>query len=128
MAEASDTEYRAHLATYTSFNKLVLFMILWLILLLSCMALGLVAGVHLLATLGGIGGTYFTPIINAPEVAIMGVCKSSTEPVWDGKQFVPRLMLPLSLSYDHRVIDGAQGARFIAFLGSVLSDIRRLVL
>ncbi|MBI2224366.1 MAG: 2-oxo acid dehydrogenase subunit E2, partial [Betaproteobacteria bacterium] len=70
----------------------------------------------------------FTPIINAPEVAILGVGKAVTKPVWDGKQFAPRLLLPLSLSYDHRVIDGAQAARFIAFLSSVLSDIRRLVL
>ena len=78
--------------------------------------------------IGILGGTLFTPIINAPEVAILGVGKAVTRPVWDGKQFAPRLMLPLSLSYDHRVIDGAQGARFIAFLSSVLSDIRRLVL
>ena len=85
-------------------------------------------GCFSISSLGGIGGTFFTPIINAPEVAILGVGKSVMRPVWDGKQFVPRLMLPLSLSYDHRVIDGAQGARFIAFLGSVLSDIRRLVL
>ena len=85
-------------------------------------------GCFSISSLGGIGGTFFTPIINAPEVAILGVGKASMRPVWDGKQFVPRLMLPLSLSYDHRVIDGAQGARFIAFLGSVLSDIRRLVL
>jgi pyruvate dehydrogenase E2 component (dihydrolipoamide acetyltransferase) len=81
-----------------------------------------------ISSLGGLGGTLFTPIINAPEVAILGVGKSVTRPVWDGKQFAPRLMLPLSLSYDHRVIDGAQGARFIAFLSGVLSDIRRLVL
>ncbi len=85
-------------------------------------------GCFSISSLGGLGGTFFTPIINAPEVAILGVGKASLRPVWDGKQFVPRLMLPLSLSYDHRVIDGAQGARFIAFLGSVLSDIRRLVL
>jgi pyruvate dehydrogenase E2 component (dihydrolipoamide acetyltransferase) len=74
------------------------------------------------------GGSFFTPIINAPEVAILGVGKAVTKPVWDGKAFSPRLMLPLSLSYDHRVIDGAQGARFISFLSGVLSDIRRLVL
>jgi pyruvate dehydrogenase E2 component (dihydrolipoamide acetyltransferase) len=80
------------------------------------------------SSLGGIGGTAFTPIINAPEVAILGVGKSVMKPVWDGKQFAPRLMLPLSLSYDHRVVDGAQGARFIAYLSNVLSDIRRLVL
>ena len=81
-----------------------------------------------ISSLGGIGGKYFTPIINAPEVAIMGVCKSSTEPVWDGKQFVPRLTLPLSLSYDHRVIDGAEAARFNAYLASVLADFRRVSL
>ena len=85
-------------------------------------------GCFSISSLGGLGGTYFTPIINAPEVAILGVGKSVLKPVWDGKQFAPRLMLPLSLSYDHRVIDGAQGARFIAYLSSVLSDIRRLVL
>lgn len=85
-------------------------------------------GCFSISSLGGLGGTYFTPIINAPEVAILGVGKSVIKPVWDGKQFAPRLMLPLSLSYDHRVIDGAQGARFIAYLSSVLSDIRRLVL
>jgi pyruvate dehydrogenase E2 component (dihydrolipoamide acetyltransferase) len=85
-------------------------------------------GCFSISSLGGLGGTHFTPIINAPEVAILGVGKASMKPVWDGKQFVPRLMLPLSLSYDHRVIDGAQGARFIGFLGGVLSDIRRLVL
>jgi pyruvate dehydrogenase E2 component (dihydrolipoamide acetyltransferase) len=85
-------------------------------------------GCFSISSLGGLGGTHFTPIINAPEVAILGVGKAAMRPVWDGKQFVPRLMLPLSLSYDHRVIDGAQGARFISFLGSVLSDIRRLVL
>ena len=81
-----------------------------------------------ISSLGGIGGTYFTPIINAPEVAILGVCKSTMEPVWDGKQFVPRLMLPLSLSYDHRVIDGASAARFNAYLGQVLADYRRILL
>ena len=81
-----------------------------------------------ISSLGGLGGTSFTPIINAPEVAILGVGKAVIKPVWDGKQFAPRLMLPLSLSYDHRVVDGAQGARFIAYLSSVLSDIRRLVL
>ena len=85
-------------------------------------------GCFSISSLGGLGGTLFTPIINAPEVAILGVGKAVTKPVWDGKQFAPRLMLPLSLSYDHRVIDGAQGARFIASLSSVLSDIRRLVL
>jgi pyruvate dehydrogenase E2 component (dihydrolipoamide acetyltransferase) len=85
-------------------------------------------GCFSISSLGGLGGTYFTPIINAPEVAILGVGKSVMKPVWDGKQFAPRLMLPLSLSYDHRVVDGAQGARFIAYLSEVLSDIRRLVL
>jgi pyruvate dehydrogenase E2 component (dihydrolipoamide acetyltransferase) len=81
-----------------------------------------------ISSLGGIGGRYFTPIINAPEVAILGVCKSQTEPVWDGKQFQPRLMLPLSLSWDHRVIDGAAAARFNAYLGAVLADFRRTML
>jgi pyruvate dehydrogenase E2 component (dihydrolipoamide acetyltransferase) len=81
-----------------------------------------------ISSLGGIGGRYFTPIINAPEVAILGVCKSRTEPVWDGKQFQPRLMLPLSLAWDHRVIDGAAAARFNAFLGTILADFRRTML
>ncbi len=81
-----------------------------------------------ISSLGGIGGRYFTPIINAPEVAILGVCKSTMEPVWDGKQFVPRLMLPLSLSWDHRVIDGASAARFNAYLGQILGDFRRVLL
>jgi pyruvate dehydrogenase E2 component (dihydrolipoamide acetyltransferase) len=81
-----------------------------------------------ISSLGGIGGRYFTPIINAPEVAIMGVCKSSIEPKWDGKAFVPKLMLPLSLSWDHRVIDGASAARFNAFFGQVLTDFRRVLL
>lgn len=85
-------------------------------------------GCFSISSLGGLGGSHFTPIINAPEVAILGVGKSVTRPMWNGKEFVPRLMLPLSVSYDHRVIDGAQGARFIAFLSSVLTDIRRLVL
>jgi len=81
-----------------------------------------------ISSLGGIGGRYFTPIINAPEVAIMGVCKSQIEPKWDGKAFVPKLMLPLSLSWDHRVIDGAAAARFNAFFGQVLTDFRRVLL
>ena len=81
-----------------------------------------------ISSLGGIGGKYFTPIINAPEVAILGVCKSTMEPVWDGKQFVPRLMLPLSLTWDHRVIDGAAAARFNAYLGQILGDFRRVLL
>jgi len=85
-------------------------------------------GCFSISSLGGIGGTFFTPIINAPEVAILGVGKSVMKPVWNGKEFVPRLMLPLSLSYDHRVIDGALGARFSSYLTTVLSDIRRLVL
>jgi pyruvate dehydrogenase E2 component (dihydrolipoamide acetyltransferase) len=85
-------------------------------------------GTFSISSLGGIGGTAFTPIINAPEVAILGVSRSAMRPVWDGKAFAPRLILPLSLSYDHRVIDGASAARFSAFLVSVLSDIRKLVL
>ena len=85
-------------------------------------------GCFSISSLGGIGGTYFTPIINAPEVAIMGVCKSSTQPVWDGKQFQPRLILPLSLSWDHRVIDGASAARFNVYFASLLADFRRIVL
>ena len=85
-------------------------------------------GCFSISSLGGIGGTTFTPIINAPEVAILGVGKAVMKPVWSGKDFAPRLMLPLSLSYDHRVIDGALGARFISFLSGVLGDIRRLVL
>ena len=81
-----------------------------------------------ISSLGGIGGRYFTPIINAPEVAILGVCKSQMEPVWDGKAFQPRLMLPLSLTWDHRVIDGAAAARFNAYLGQILADFRRVLL
>jgi len=81
-----------------------------------------------ISSLGGIGGTHFTPIINAPEVAILGLSKGAMKPVWDGKQFVPRLMLPLSLSFDHRVIDGALAARFNAYLGQVLADFRRVLL
>ena len=81
-----------------------------------------------ISSLGGIGGTHFTPIINAPEVAILGLSKGQMKPVWDGKQFVPRLTLPLSLSYDHRVIDGAAAARFNAFLAQVLADYRRILL
>ena len=81
-----------------------------------------------ISSLGGIGGRYFTPIINAPEVAILGVCKSTIEPVWDGKAFQPRLMLPLSLSWDHRVIDGAGAARFNVYLGQILGDFRRVLL
>jgi pyruvate dehydrogenase E2 component (dihydrolipoamide acetyltransferase) len=85
-------------------------------------------GCFSISSLGGIGGRYFTPIINAPEVSILGVCKSSTEPRWDGKAFVPRLILPLSLSWDHRVIDGAAAARFNAYLGQILADFRRVLL
>ena len=81
-----------------------------------------------ISSLGGIGGTKFTPIINAPEVAILGLSKSAMQPVWDGKQFAPRLIMPLSLSYDHRVIDGAMGARFIVYLGEVLADMRKTLL
>ncbi|UGA54312.1 pyruvate dehydrogenase complex dihydrolipoyllysine-residue acetyltransferase [Vibrio sp. VB16] len=85
-------------------------------------------GCFTISSLGGIGGTAFTPIVNAPEVAILGVSKSEMKPVWNGQDFVPRLQLPLSLSYDHRVVDGAEGARFITYLNGCLSDIRRLVL
>jgi len=85
-------------------------------------------GCFSISSLGGIGGTSFTPIINAPEVAILGVSKASMQPVWNGKEFAPRLMLPLSLSYDHRVIDGADAARFTTFLAKQLADIRRLLL
>ena len=92
------------------------------------MASDMQGGCFTISSLGGIGGTAFTPIVNAPEVGILGVSKSEIKPVWNGKEFAPRLQLPLSLSYDHRVIDGAEGARFITFLNSALSDIRRLVL
>jgi pyruvate dehydrogenase E2 component (dihydrolipoamide acetyltransferase) len=85
-------------------------------------------GCFSISSLGGIGGTYFTPIINAPEVAILGVCRSSTRPIWDGKEFTPRLILPLSLSWDHRVIDGASAARFNSFLIALLGDMRRTML
>ena len=81
-----------------------------------------------ISSLGGIGGTSFTPIINAPEVAILGATRSVMKPVWNGTEFVPRLMLPLSLSYDHRVIDGAAAARFTVFLTGVLSELRRALL
>ena len=82
-------------------------------------------GTFTISSLGGIGGTYFTPIINAPEVAIMGACRSFEKPIWDGKQFVPRLYQPLSLSWDHRVIDGAAAARFNTHFGCLLTDMRR---
>ena len=85
-------------------------------------------GCFSISSLGGIGGTMFTPIINAPEVGILGVGRADIKPKWDGKAFQPRVMLPLSLSYDHRVIDGAQGARFISHLSRTLADIRQLVL
>ena len=85
-------------------------------------------GCFSISSLGGIGGTAFTPIINAPEVAILGVSRSAQKPVWDGKAFAPRLMLPLSLSYDHRVIDGAAAARFTSYYGALLADFRRAVL
>jgi pyruvate dehydrogenase E2 component (dihydrolipoamide acetyltransferase) len=81
-----------------------------------------------ISSLGGIGGTSFTPIVNAPEVAILGVTRSAMKPVWDGSAFVPRLMVPLSLSYDHRVIDGAAAARFVSQLAGVISDLRRVLL
>ena len=85
-------------------------------------------GCFSISSLGGIGGTAFTPIINAPEVAILGVSRSRIQPVWDGKEFQPRLMLPLSLSYDHRVVDGATGVRFTTFLRGVLADPDRVLL
>ena len=85
-------------------------------------------GCFSISSLGGIGGTQFTPIVNGPEVAILGVSRSKMSPVWNGETFEPRLMLPLALSYDHRVIDGAQGARFITTLSAVLSDLRELIL
>ena len=85
-------------------------------------------GCFTISSLGGIGGTAFTPIVNAPEVAILGVSKSSIKPVWNGKEFAPRLMMPLSLSYDHRVIDGALAAKFTTYLAQVIADVRRLVL
>ncbi len=85
-------------------------------------------GTFSISSLGGIGGTYFTPIINAPEVAILGVCRATLKPVWDGKAFVPRLLLPLSLSWDHRVVDGASAARFNAYLAALLADFRRVLL
>jgi pyruvate dehydrogenase E2 component (dihydrolipoamide acetyltransferase) len=85
-------------------------------------------GTFSISSLGGIGGTAFTPIINAPEVAILGVSRSATRPVWDGERFAPRLVLPLSLSYDHRVVDGALAARFTTLLVKVLGDFRRAML
>jgi pyruvate dehydrogenase E2 component (dihydrolipoamide acetyltransferase) len=85
-------------------------------------------GTFSISSLGGIGGTYFTPLINAPEVAILGLSKLQTKPLWDGEKFVPRQVLPLSLSYDHRVIDGAEGTRFVDYIGKVLADMRRTLL
>ncbi|MCL5258193.1 MAG: 2-oxo acid dehydrogenase subunit E2, partial [Firmicutes bacterium] len=85
-------------------------------------------GTFTISSLGSIGGTYFTPIVNAPEVAILGACRTSIRPVWDGKRFAPRLIQPLSLSYDHRVIDGAAAARFTSYLAAALADMRRVLL
>jgi pyruvate dehydrogenase E2 component (dihydrolipoamide acetyltransferase) len=85
-------------------------------------------GCFSISSLGGIGGTFFTPIINAPEVAILGVSKSKMQPVWNSKEFAPRLILPMSLSYDHRVVDGAAAARFSTYIAALMSDIRKLVL
>jgi pyruvate dehydrogenase E2 component (dihydrolipoamide acetyltransferase) len=85
-------------------------------------------GTFSISSLGGIGGSFFTPIVNAPEVAILGVGRHKMKPEWNGKEFVPRLMLPLSISYDHRVIDGAAGARFTVMLNQMLSDIRKVLL
>ena len=85
-------------------------------------------GCFSISSLGGIGGTFFTPIINAPEVAILGVSKAAMKPIWNGSEFAPRLILPMSLSYDHRVVDGASGARFATYLAVLMSDIRKLVL
>ena len=85
-------------------------------------------GTFTISSLGGIGGTAFTPIINAPEVAILGLSRSRMAPVWNGSQFEPRLMLPLDLSWDHRVVDGAEAARFLAHLARLLGDVRRLLL
>jgi pyruvate dehydrogenase E2 component (dihydrolipoamide acetyltransferase) len=85
-------------------------------------------GTFTISSLGGIGGTNFTPIVNAPEVGIMGVSKAKMQPVWNGSDFEPRLMLPFSVSYDHRVIDGAEGVRFTQTVARYLSDIRQLIL
>ena len=85
-------------------------------------------GCFTISSLGGIGGTAFTPLVNAPEVAILGVTRSRMMPVWDGKEFLPRLMLPLDLTYDHRVIDGAQAARFLVAMCNILGDLRRMSL
>jgi len=85
-------------------------------------------GCFSISSLGGIGGTHFTPIINAPEVAILGLSRGAMKPMWDGKQFVPRLILPISLSFDHRALDGAEAGRFNAYLASLLTDYRRILL
>jgi len=85
-------------------------------------------GCFSISSLGGIGGTQFTPIVNSPEVAILGVSRAAMKPVWNGKDFEPKLMMPFSLSYDHRVIDGAEGVRFTSYLGQLLGDIRKLLL
>ena len=85
-------------------------------------------GTFTISSIGGIGGTQFTQIVNAPEVAILGATRAATKPVWDGKAFVPRLMLPISVSYDHRVIDGAGAARFLVYVASLLRDFRRVLL
>jgi pyruvate dehydrogenase E2 component (dihydrolipoamide acetyltransferase) len=85
-------------------------------------------GTFSISSLGGIGGSFFTPIINAPEVAILGVSRAAMKPVWSGKAFEPRLIMPIALSYDHRVLDGASAARFTTYLVSVLSDIRKIIL
>ena len=89
---------------------------------------GMTGGCITISSLGSIGGTAFTPIVNAPEVAILGISKASMKPVWDGAAFQPRLMMPLCLSYDHRAVNGADAARFTALLGQLLTDIRRLLL
>ena len=81
-----------------------------------------------ISSLGGIGGEYFTPIVNAPEVAILGVSRSTMEPIWNGKEFEPRLMLPMSLSFDHRAIDGALAARLTVFIGQMLTDMKKTLL
>ncbi len=85
-------------------------------------------GTFTISSIGGIGGTQFTQIVNAPEVAILGATRAAMKPVWDGTQFVPRLMLPISVSYDHRVIDGAGAARFLAYMSSLLRDFKRVLL
>jgi pyruvate dehydrogenase E2 component (dihydrolipoamide acetyltransferase) len=85
-------------------------------------------GTFTISSIGGIGGTAFTQIVNAPEVAILGATRAATKPVWNGTEFVPRLLLPISVSYDHRVIDGAGAARFLAYLGRLLADFRRVLL